>query len=231
MREATPLAERVVARQAADPTTPLAPVELAALIRQRLRERHSDLKIYGILDLAAGKPKLRVPCAAVLPIEDRPAAPASPDPDVLVVQRVTTVVAVVVGVAAPNDLGGTSGAASDALAGQLHALRRSLLGWTPGGPFPTDPPLGAPLAEGLEPAAEWSVAAGGRLTPLVWQRGRLLMMGDSRAWWQDEYSTSWIARSAPHDEQPGPFAGVRDLCVQVAVPEGAEPGAPVPVAR
>ena len=218
------------------PTAPPAPIDLGACVRRRFDRAAlpaelaaalpEGLRVYGALDLAAARPKLQVPCVVVLPLEDRPEAPMSPDPDVKVVQRVTTTVGVVTGVACPNDLGGLKDVAADALSALLEPVRDALLGWSPAGRFPTDPP---PAEEGgIVPAATWPLLTG-RWTPLVWVRGRLLRLAEGRAWWQDEYSTTWIARSRPHAEEAGPFAAVRGICAAVAVPAGSEPAAPVEV--
>ena len=207
------------------PTAPLAPLDIGACIRERLRERHPHLKVYGVLDLAVGKPKLRVPCVAVLPLQDELEEVVSPDPDVAVVQRMKTTVATVVGVPCPNDLGGTKGKAADELVRHLAPVRESLLGWPPGGPFPIDPlgqDVDPPTRPLLRPAPGWHLMEG-RPEPLVWRRGRLVLMADGRAWWQDEYSTRWLVASAERAEDASPFGAVRQVCAQVAVPQGAEP--------
>lgn len=220
------------------PTAPVAPIDLAACLRQRFDDRAalpqdlaaalpSELKVYGALDLAAATPKLRVPCVVIFPLEDRPARPLSPDPDVRVVQEVSTTVAVVAGVAAPNDLGGLKQLAADRLSALLQPVRDALLGWPPDGRFPTDPPAAG--EDTLSPAGEWTLTSG-RWTPLVWERGRILRLAEGRAWWQDEYSTTWIARSRPHADEPGPYAHVGTVCVETAVPEGSDPDAPVELA-
>ena len=152
-----------------DPTAPLTPLDLAACIRTRLAPLDSTLKIYGVLDFAAAKPSLRVPCVGVLPLDDRLIEALSPDPDEAVVQRMRSTVATVVGVAAPNDIGGTKHKAADRLAVYLAVVRASLLGWPPGGPFPTDPPTDPPHSP-AQPASTWPLNQG-RWEPLAWQRG------------------------------------------------------------
>ena len=219
------------------PTDPLAPIDLAAYVRRRFDRAGlpadlaaalpESLGVYGALDLAAATPKLQVPCVVVFPLEDRPAPPSSPDPDVRVVQLVTTTVAVVTGVACPNDLGGLKGVAADRLSALLEPVRDALLGWSPAGRFPTDPPA---VAEGtLQQSGAWPLSAG-RWTPLVWERGRMLRLAEGRAWWQDDYSTTWIARSRAQVDEAGPYARVGGICVGTAVPAGADPEAPVEVA-
>ena len=201
------------------PTAPLAPLDIAACVRGRIEERHPHMKVYGALDLTSAKPQLQVPCVVVLPLEDRLEEVLSPDLDEAVVQRMTSTVAVVVGVASRNDPGGRKGRAADSLMARLAGIRASLLGWPPDGPFPTDPPVDEPAA----PAGTWSIVRG-RPEPLTWRRGRLVLMAEGKAWWQDEYSTQWIVASEPRDVDPGAFADVRDVCVSPAVPQGAEPG-------
>ena len=218
------------------PTDPVAPIDLAACVRRRFDRGNlpadlaaalpEKLRVYGALDLAAATPKLQVPCIVVFPLEDRPAPPTSPDPDVRVVQRVTTTVAVVVGVAGPNDLGGLKDLAADRLSALLEPVRDALLGWPPAGRFPTDPPAAG--EDTLQPSGEWKLSSG-RWTPLVWERGRMLRLAEGRAWWQDDYSTTWIARSRAHDEETGPYAQVDGICVETAV-GGSDPDAPVEIA-
>ena len=213
-----------------DATAPLAPLDIAACIRDRLNGRGH--KTYGALDLAAARPHLRVPCVVVVPVEDRLEGVVSPDPDVAVVQRMRSTVAVVLGAPASNDPGGAKGRAADELARTLARVREALLGWPPGGPFPLDPlgrDVAPPTRPLLQPATGWRLMEG-RPEPLCWERGRLLVLADGRAWWQDEYSTRWLVASAAREEDAGPFGRVRAVCTRTAVPQGAEPGDPVRVA-
>ena len=201
-------------------TAPLAPLDIAAQVRGRIEEQHPRLKVYGALDLTAAKPQLQVPCVVVLPLEDRLEEVLSSDPDEAVVQRMTSTVATVVGVASRNEPGGLKGRAADGLISRLAGIRASLLGWPPGGPFPTDPPADRPA----DPPGSWPLTQG-RPEPLTWQRGRLVLMAEGKAWWQDEYSTRWVVASDLRGREAGAFAGVVDVCGSPAVPEGAAPGA------
>ena len=205
-------------------TAPLTPLDIAACIRGRIEERHPRLKVYGALDLTAAKPQLHVPCVVVLPLEDMLEEVLSPDPDEAVVQRMTSTVATVVGVGNQNDPGGWKGKAADSLMSRLAGIRASLLGWPPGGPFPTYPPTTPPHAP-ASPARTWVMALG-RPEPLVWRRGRLVLLAESKAWWQDEYSTRWVVAGDVREDEPVPFADVTDVCSAPAAPEGAESSAP-----
>ena len=202
---------------------PLAPLDIAACIAERLGAEHPQLQIYGVLDMARAKPALRAPCVAVLPLEDALVDVLSPDLDAAVVQRMKSTVATVVGVEAANDPGGARGRAAERLAALLVQVRRSLLGWAPDGPFPTEPPTGPPHSP-ARPAGAWPLVRG-RPGPLVWERGRLVMLGEGRAWWQDEYATRWLVRSRPHE---APDDGPPPTCVSVSVNGG--PPAPLPAA-
>ena len=202
-------------------TAPLAPLDIATQIHARLEEQHPRLKVYDALDLAQAKPQLQVPCVVVLPLEDRLEEMLSPDLDEAVVQRMTSTVATVVGVASRNDPGGLKGRAANSLTSRLAGIRASLLGWPPGGPFPTEPPVDQPAA----PAGTWAMVRG-RPEPLTWRRGRLVLMAEGKAWWQDEYSTRWLVASDPRVREPGAFAAVADVCSSPAAPEGADPSAP-----
>ena len=183
--------------------------DLSDLVRERLDGLNADrpsgerLHVPGVLDFAAARPRLRTPCAAALALDDRPGPPLRPDIDAGVAQRVRTTVAVVVGVSAPNDDGGSRGTAADALRVLVAETRDALLGWTPGGPLPDpfDGPSGGPLPDpsGDPPPAP----SGGLWRPLVLQRGRLLSVGEGRAWWQDEYVSERLLRSRPREAAPG----------------------------
>lgn len=208
-------------------TRPIAPLDIAACVRERLAARDLGLRIYGALDLAAGKSKLRTPCVVVVPMADTRVEVASPDVDVEVVQRMRTTVAAVVGVGAANDLGGTKGRAADDLIAKLALVRESLLGWPPGGPFPIHPPTDPPHSP-ASPASEWPLQQG-RPTPLLWDRGRLLTLEDGRAWWQDEYSTTWLVSGAERTDPDGRFSNVRAVCYTMATPVGADPEGPFPL--
>lgn len=175
-----------------DSTAPLAAPDLSELVRKHLQEAAalSALRSYGALDLTAARSRLSVPCTVALTLDDHAGPPLHPDVDERVVQPVRTTVAVVLGVAATNDVGGSRGTASAGLRAHLAAVRAELLGWAPDGSFPAHPPAAWPAP------ASWPLV-GGRWRPLVLQRGRLLGIGDSRAWWQDEYVSEWLLRSRP----------------------------------
>ena len=179
---------------------PLTALDLSERLQAHLAAALADVRVggkkltsYGALDFAAAQPGLRAPCTAVAPVDDRPGPPLQPGIDVQVVQQVRTTVAVVLGVAAPNDAAGTR-----ALRRPLAAVRAAVLGWAP-----EDPP---------RPPGE------GRWRPLVFQRGRLLSFAEGRAWWQDEYSSDWLLSSRPRKAAPDPAP--TEVCVSV---NGAPP--------
>lgn len=157
---------------------PRAPLVHTDLVLDRLRSvlALDDCRYYGLLDFASARAKLQAPCVAVVPVADAAEANEAPDPDGPVFQRVTATVAVICGVKAPNDLGGSKGAGRDGLTPLVAASRLALMGWAPGGRFPQH------VEAGASPAGRW--------TALTLQRGRLLAIEQGRAWWQDEYATA-----------------------------------------
>ena len=203
---------------------PLTALDLSERLQARLHCLLADgkcLPSYGALDLAAARPKLRVPCTAVVPLDDRPGPPLQPDVDVRVVQQVRTTVAVILGVAAPGTAAldgapGDKAATAGRLRKPLAAVRAAVLGWDPrrdpDADVPRCPKLRCPRRDGPGPLDE------GTWRPLVLQRGRLLSLAEGRAWWQDEYSSDWLLRSRPRKEAPGLARG--EVCVSV---NGAPP--------
>ena len=184
------------------PTDPRAPLPLTDLTLGRLRESLSSLdgcRYYGVLDFAAARSKLQTPCVAVLPVADAAEPSDAPDPDGPVFQRVAATVSVVVGVSAPNDLGGVVGTGRDGLSPLVAVVRQVLMGWAPGGRFPQHVEVGA------SPAARW--------TALQLARGRLLAVEQGRAWWQDEYLTRRRMRGAGDQAEPVPPAVIDRLCL------------------
>ena len=210
-----------------DRHAPLAPLDVAACIEAHLRATHADLLVYGSLDLLQAKRSLRTPCAVVVPVADELEQVESHDPDERVVLRMLSTVAVVVGVGAPNDPGGKSGKAAAAFLRLLAPIRASLLGWPPDGGrrFPTHPPAADNPAV---PREEWPLSQG-RTEPLVWTRGRLLLIEDGRAWWQDEYRTRWLVAGARNAEPDGLFGDVDRVCATVEAPRGSEREGPYPL--
>ena len=201
------VAARLVAP--AGPVDPRAPLIHTDLVLERLGGMLPGIKTYGLLDFAAARSKLQTPCVAVLPVTDAAESNEAPDPDGPVFQRVTATVSVVVGVSAPNDMGGIKGTAHDALTPLVAASRLALIGWAPGGRFPQ-------LVEpGAAPPERW--------TSLVFRRGRLLAIEQGRAWWQDEYST--YRRMGGHGDDAEPPPQVRSrLCLVLndGAPEGVD---------
>ena len=183
-----------------DPTDPRAPLPLTDLVVERLREALplTGCRYYGLLDFAAARAKLHTPCFAVMPVTDTAESNEAPDPDGPVFQRVTSTVTVVVGVSAPNDLGGLKGTGRDGLSPLVAASREMLMGWAPGGRFPRY------VEAGASPAERW--------TSLVLARGRLLAIEQGRAWWQDEYATSRRMRGHGDAVEPPPQVRSR-LCL------------------
>ena len=183
-----------------DPTDPRAPLPLTDLVVARLREAVplEGCRYYGVLDFASARAKLHAPCFAVLPVADTAEPNLAPDPDGPVFQRVEAVVSVVAGVAAPNDLGGLKGTGRDGLSPLVAASRAMLMGWAPGGRFPSH------VESGASPAERW--------TSLVFRRGRLLAIEQGRAWWQDEYSTTRRMRGHGDETEPPPQVRSR-LCL------------------
>lgn len=180
------------------PVAPRAPLIHTDLVLERLGETLPGVRTYGLLDFAAARAKLQTPCVAVLPVTDAAEPNEAPDPDGVVVQRVTPTVTVVIGVSAPNDLGGIKGKARDGLTPLVEASRLALIGWAPGGLFPRVVEPGQRLDE--------------RWTSLVFRRGRLLAIEQGRAWWQDEYSTSRRMTGRPAEPEPVPQVRER-LCL------------------
>ena len=120
-------------------------------------------------------------------------------------QRIETTVGVAAGVHAVAAAGGRTGPwtarrggvapARDRLRTLTAGLRAAIVGWSPAA-FAAYPPG----ADGLdpEPAASWPA---GRWSPLIFRGGRLLSVGQDRAWWQDEYSSTWTL-GGPREAAP-----------------------------
>ena len=228
----------------AGPAAPRAPLALTGLIRTRIETQAATLGIracYGVLDAAAAERRpsrarsgegkgetgdplgaLRVPCALVMCTQDTAGPNLVPDPDAGgVLQRVTAAVSVTAAVGALNDPLGTRGVAEDRLMTLVEGLRAVLLSWPPGGPFAEESPH---RFEAAADGTRWTPApafGGGRWAPLELRRGRLVRLEQGRAWWEDVYETSRLARGAAAEAAEGPFAPVASLDLHVRLPADA----------
>ena len=148
-------------------------IALVPRATDRLQRNLVDAGVFKAAAVAlqlAEDASLPLPAAVVYLLSD--AGDESVAPAKGAIQRVTATLAVAIGVRAVNDPRG--GRSVDVLAEAVGAVRRTLNGWRP-----------APDEQ--------------KRATLVWRRGRILRVADSRALWQDEYVISWRAQAVQED--------------------------------
>ena len=191
----------------APPLHPRAPLALTDLVVDRLRTSLATLRlaqvsgiaqIAGLTDLDAARPGRVDPFVGVLAVSDAARPNEAPDPDGIVVQRVTSTVSVVAGVATPNDPGGAKGAGRSDLTLLVEAVRLSLMGWAPGGRFP------AHVEAGASPVGRW--------TSMVLTRGQLIGQVEGRSWWRDDFTAARLMRGSAEPDSPAAQV-VQRLCL------------------
>ena len=188
----------------APPLHPRAPLALTDLVVDRLRASLAPLRfsalaqISGLTDLDPAKPSRVLPFVGVLAVEDVAGQNAAPDPDGIVVQKVTSTISVCAGIASQNDPGGAKGAGRADLTLLVECIRLSLMGWAPGGRFP------AHVEAGASPAERW--------TSMTLTRGRLIGQVEGRSWWQDDFATARLMRGSAEPE-PATTHRIEQLCL------------------
>lgn len=217
------------------PTSPRAAVSLTDLAVERLETLPDAGKVLGLLDLQRVTRKgreesdplasLPTPAVVVMAVEDRAGPNQVRDPDAGgVLQEVTSRISVIVGVSAPNDLGGRLERTHDRLAAAVAAVRARLVAWTPGGPFgETAPHRWEADAEGAD---RWRARPGYAApgwTPVELRRGRLLQADGRAAWWEDQFEAARLMRGAAAPVGADPFAPVADVRPHVRLPADAAP--------